>query len=83
VKQLKEKMRKDLEKEREQHRRQLQNTTVRFPTHTTDVYHSTSIQPSAYLLSSESLLTKILILGGSCRKNMTSTGGCSYSFVYS
>jgi len=21
--------------------------------------------------------------GGSCTKNMTSTGGCSYSFVYS
>jgi len=56
VTQLKEKMRKGLEKESEQHRRQLQNTTVRFPTHTTNVNHSTFIQPSAVLISSESLL---------------------------
>jgi len=42
-------------KEKERHRRSLQNTKVRFPTHTTNVYHSTFIQPSAILMSSDSL----------------------------
>jgi len=56
LKTFKEKMRADLKKEREHHRQELLNTKVRFPMHTTNVNHSTSIQPSAYLLSSESLL---------------------------
>jgi len=56
VKTLKEKMKKEKQKERKIQRRELQNTKVRFPTHTANVYHSTSIQPSAVLMSSESLL---------------------------
>jgi hypothetical protein len=55
IKTLKEKMKKDLQKEREIHRRELQNSMVRFPTHTTNVYHSTFIQLSAVLMSSGSL----------------------------
>jgi len=55
VKALKEKMKKDLQKKREMHRAELQNTKVRFPTHTTNVYHSIFIQPSAVLMSSDSL----------------------------
>jgi len=51
IKEVKAKMKKDLEKRRIE----MQNAKVRFPTHTTDVYHSTSIQPSAVLMSSDSL----------------------------
>ena len=39
VKALKDKMNKDLQKEREIHRRELRNAKVRFPKHTTNVYH--------------------------------------------
>ena len=55
IKRLKDKMKKDTKKERALHRRQLQNVKVRFPTHATNVYHSTSIQPSAVLMPSDSL----------------------------
>jgi len=56
IKSLKLKMRKDLQKERAQHRAELLNLKVKFPTHTTRVYHSTRtfIQPSAVLMSSTS-----------------------------
>jgi len=56
VHELKEKMKKEKIKERNINRQQLQNTKVRFPTHTTNVRRSTSIQASAVLMSSESLL---------------------------
>ena len=58
IKGLKEKMKKDLQNERERHRRELQDLKVKFPTHTKNVYHSTRtfIQPSAVLMSSDSLL---------------------------
>jgi len=56
VQELKEKMKNEKIKTRKKNRKQLQNTKVRFPTHTTNVYRSTSIQPSAVLMSSESLL---------------------------
>jgi hypothetical protein len=58
VKSLKEEMKKDLQKERERHRREMQDVKVKFSTHTTNVYHSTCtfIQPSAVLMSSDSLL---------------------------
>jgi hypothetical protein len=58
TKSLKEKIKKDLEKERERHRRELLELKVKFPMHTTNVYHSTRtfIQPSAVLMSSDSLL---------------------------
>ena len=52
---VKDKMKKDTEKERQIRRRQLKNTKVRFPTHTTNDYHSTSIQPSAVRMSSDCL----------------------------
>jgi len=52
---LKDKMKEDRKKEKEIHRKQLQNTKVRFPTHTTNVYHSICKQPSAALMSSDSL----------------------------
>ena len=54
-KEVKAKMKQDLEKQLEIHMREMQNTKVRFPTHTTNVYHSTFIQPSAVLMSSDSL----------------------------
>jgi len=56
VQELKDKIKKEKLKERKIHRQQLQNKKVRFSKHTTNVYHSTSIQPSAVLMSSESLL---------------------------
>jgi len=58
IKALKEKMKGDLKKERERHRGELLDLKVKFPTHTTNVYHSTRtfIQPSAVLMSSDSLL---------------------------
>ena len=37
IKKLKEKMKKDLQKEREIRKRELQNSMVRFPTHTTNM----------------------------------------------
>ena len=55
VKSFKEKIKNDLQKERERQRSELQNTKVRFPTHTTNVYHSTFIQRSVVLMSSDSL----------------------------
>jgi hypothetical protein len=57
VKAIKLKMRNDLKKERALHRSELLNMKVKFPTHTTRVYHSTRIfiQPSAVLMSSDSL----------------------------
>ena len=55
VKTLKDKMKKDLQKERKKHWIEMQNAKVRFPTHTTNVNHSTFIQPSAFLVSSDSL----------------------------
>jgi len=55
VKDLREKMKKDLQKERERQRRELQYAMVSFPTHTKNVYHSTFIQPSVFLMSSDSL----------------------------
>ena len=55
IKTLKDKVKKDKQKEREIRRRQLQNAKVRFPTHTTNVYHCTFIQPSAVLMSSDYL----------------------------
>ena len=54
-KEVKAKMKQDLEKQLEIHMREMQNTKVRFPTHTTNVYHSTFIPPSAVLMSSDSL----------------------------
>ena len=51
---LRDKMKKDKQKEREMQRRELQNAKVRFPTHTTNVYHSTFIQPSAVRMSPDS-----------------------------
>jgi len=55
VKNLKEEIKKNKQKGKEIHRRQLRNAKLRFPTHTTNVYHSTFIQPSAVLMSSDSL----------------------------
>jgi len=55
IKKLKEKMKKDLQKEREIRKRELQNSMVRFPTHTTNMYHCAFIQLSAVLMSSDSL----------------------------
>jgi len=55
IKALKDKMKRDKKKEKEIHKRNLQNTKVRFPTHTTNVYQCTFIQPSAILMSSDSL----------------------------
>jgi len=52
VKALKEKMRKNLKKQREMHRIDLQFMKVRFPSQTANVYHSTVIQPRAILMSS-------------------------------
>jgi hypothetical protein len=37
VKALKQKMKKDLRRERESHRREMRNMKVRFPSHTTNV----------------------------------------------
>jgi len=51
IKELKAKMKKDLEKQKIE----MQNWKVKFPTHTTNVYHSTFIQPSAVLMFSDSL----------------------------
>jgi len=57
VKSIKLKMKNDLIKERALHRVELLKLKVKFPTHTTRVYHSTRtfIQPSAVLMSSDSL----------------------------
>jgi hypothetical protein len=55
IKKFKEKIKKDTKKESALRRRQLQNVKVRFHTHTTNVYQSTSIQPSAVLMPSDSL----------------------------
>ena len=55
IKTLKNKMKKDKQKERKIRRRQLHNTKVRLPTQSTNVYQSTFIQPSAVLMSSDSL----------------------------
>jgi uncharacterized protein YbaP (TraB family) len=55
VKKLKYEMKKDLEKEREQHRIDPQNVRVRFPWYMTNVYCSKFIQTSAVLMSSDSL----------------------------
>jgi len=55
IKTLKGKMKKDKQKEREIRRRELRNTKVRFPRHTTNVYQYRVIQPSAVLMSSDSL----------------------------
>jgi len=55
VKNLKKEIQKNKQKEREIRRRELRKAKVRFPTHTTNVYHSTAIQPSAVLMSSDSL----------------------------
>ena len=55
MKTFKDKMKTDRKKERGIHRIQLQNTKVRFPTHTTNVYHSIFIQSSVVLMSSDSL----------------------------
>jgi len=55
IKTLKDKMKKVKQKEREIRRRELWNMKVRFPTHTTNVYHSIFIQPSAVLMSSDPL----------------------------
>jgi hypothetical protein len=55
VKEVKAKMKQDLEKQLEIHMREMQNTEVRFPMHTTNLYHSTFIQRSAVLMSSHSL----------------------------
>jgi len=52
---VEDKMKKALQKQREIHLSEMQNAKVRFPTHTTNVYHSTSIQPSAVFMSSDSL----------------------------
>jgi len=60
VKALKEKMKKDIEKEREKYRREMQNAKVRFPTHTTNVYCSTFIQPSAFCISGKSGCFKMI-----------------------
>jgi len=54
VKAMEDKMNKALQKQRQIHLSEMQNTKVRFPTHTTNVYHSTAIQPSAVLISSDS-----------------------------
>jgi len=51
IKELKNKMKKDLQKQKIE----MQKTKVRFPTHTTNVYHSTFIQPSVVPMSSDSL----------------------------
>ena len=60
VESMKLKMRDDLEKQRALQREELLNLKVKFPTHTTRVYHSTRtfIQPSAVLMSSR-LLTQV------------------------
>jgi len=55
LKTLKEKMKKDLQKERAKHTREMRNTKVRFPTHTKCVPIYKFIQPSAFLMSSDSL----------------------------
>jgi hypothetical protein len=57
MKELKLNMKKNLPKERAQNKRELEKFKVKFPTHTTRVYHSTRtfIQPSAVLMSSDSL----------------------------
>jgi hypothetical protein len=55
LKAVEDKMKKALQKQREIHTREMQNVKVRFPTHTTNVYHSTFIQPSAVPMSTDSL----------------------------
>ena len=45
------KMQNDFKNERKINRRKIQKIKVRFPSHTTNVYHSTFIQPSTVLLS--------------------------------
>jgi len=55
LKAVEHKMKKALQKQREMHMSEMQNAKVRFPTHTTNVYQSTVIQPSAVLMSSDSL----------------------------
>jgi hypothetical protein len=63
MKALKLRMKNELLKEKAQHKRELQDFKVKFPTHTTCVYHSTRtfIQPSAVLMSSDSLLKFTLL----------------------
>jgi len=56
VKTLKEKIKKEKQKERKIRSIVLQNVKVMFPTHTTNVYHHTFIQLSDVLMSSEFLL---------------------------
>jgi lantibiotic modifying enzyme len=51
MKKLKQKIKNELKKEKENNKRQMQELKVRFPSHTTNVYHSTFIQPSTVLLS--------------------------------
>jgi hypothetical protein len=55
VTELKTQMRKQLQAERQKHRRELHSVKVRYPTHTTNVHHSTFIHPSADLIFSDSL----------------------------
>ena len=55
IKEVKAKVKRDLGKQKKIHRIEIQNAKIGFPTYTSNLYHSTFIQTSAVLMSSEYL----------------------------